>query len=87
MTTMEPAPFADLFGDSDDIFGQVRSPCHATAANSYELDRKTGMGTSQAPPVCRAALRLPRAHIDRTQLVPCLLQVVSGLQYAHHTLP
>lgn len=23
VTTLEPAPFADLFGDSDNIFGQV----------------------------------------------------------------
>ena len=33
---MEPAPFADLFGDSEDIFGQqVRRLAHVTAADCH----------------------------------------------------
>ena len=39
VTTMEPAPFADLFGDSEDIFGQVRSLTHAAGALCYAIDR------------------------------------------------
>ena len=39
VTTMEPAPFADLFGDSEDIFGQVRSFTHAAAALCYAVNR------------------------------------------------